>query len=323
MADTNREAKIAGLLEETSRTFALCIPQLPQPTRHEVGIAYLLFRIADTFEDATTWPRNSRLDALDDFCDLLQQPSPEMAEELSESWLKQPPCKHKGYLNLLSETPDVVGAFLTLSEGARTVISKHVLRTARRMASFVARADASGHVALRDFEDLRAYCYAVAGIVGEMLTRLFVRDRSELAPVESYLSKRAPLFGEGLQLTNVLKDAAVDEQHGRRFLPENVDRTRVFELAREDLNAAAEYTLALQRADAPNGIVSFNALPLRLAIATIDRVEQDGPGSKLSRTEVFDIVSDVQFALRSGRPVVDHQASAEPPSHFGSGVPAP
>jgi farnesyl-diphosphate farnesyltransferase len=41
------------LLTKTSRTFALSIPELPEPTMREVTIAYLLFRIADTFEDAT------------------------------------------------------------------------------------------------------------------------------------------------------------------------------------------------------------------------------------------------------------------------------
>src|SRR5580658_3414801 len=52
MADVDR------LLLHTSRTFALAIPQLPEPLRREVGVAYLLFRIADTFEDATRWPRS-------------------------------------------------------------------------------------------------------------------------------------------------------------------------------------------------------------------------------------------------------------------------
>jgi len=42
-----------GLLQKTSRTFALAIPLLPEPTRTAVGAAYLLFRVADTFEDAT------------------------------------------------------------------------------------------------------------------------------------------------------------------------------------------------------------------------------------------------------------------------------
>ncbi|HZD06425.1 MAG TPA: squalene/phytoene synthase family protein, partial [Longimicrobiales bacterium] len=44
-------ADLGRLLDRTSRTFALNIPLLPQPTRREVTVAYLLFRIADTFED--------------------------------------------------------------------------------------------------------------------------------------------------------------------------------------------------------------------------------------------------------------------------------
>ena len=44
---------VDDLLQKTSRTFAITIPMLPMPTRQEVGVAYLLFRIVDTFEDAT------------------------------------------------------------------------------------------------------------------------------------------------------------------------------------------------------------------------------------------------------------------------------
>ena len=61
------------LLVRTSRTFALAIPLLPSPPRREVTAAYLLFRIADTFEDATRWPRASRLAALSDFARLLEE----------------------------------------------------------------------------------------------------------------------------------------------------------------------------------------------------------------------------------------------------------
>jgi phytoene/squalene synthetase len=43
---------LADLLQRTSRTFGLAIPRLSEPTRTEVTIAYLLFRIADTLEDA-------------------------------------------------------------------------------------------------------------------------------------------------------------------------------------------------------------------------------------------------------------------------------
>ena len=39
-------------LDVVSRSFALCIPQLDEPFRDHVGLAYLLFRVLDTVEDA-------------------------------------------------------------------------------------------------------------------------------------------------------------------------------------------------------------------------------------------------------------------------------
>ncbi|MBK8057261.1 MAG: squalene/phytoene synthase family protein [Gemmatimonadetes bacterium] len=45
------------------------------------------------------------------------------------------------------------------------------------MATFVSR-ETDGPVHLRDLADLRAYCYTVAGIVGEMLTELFLPGAS-------------------------------------------------------------------------------------------------------------------------------------------------
>ena len=62
---------LPGLLERTSRTFALSIPLLPEPTRLATTLAYLLFRLADTFEDAAVWPRARRAEALTDLLALL------------------------------------------------------------------------------------------------------------------------------------------------------------------------------------------------------------------------------------------------------------
>src|SRR5438552_18417468 len=60
-------ADLDALLAKTSRTFALAIPFLPEPTRREVTIAYLLLRIGDTFEDATGWPTEKKTAALTEF----------------------------------------------------------------------------------------------------------------------------------------------------------------------------------------------------------------------------------------------------------------
>lgn len=297
-------ADIPDLLEKTSRTFALSIPLLPEPTRDEVTVAYLLFRIADTFEDATAWPRDRRTGALEEFCRLLEAPRREDAPRLAAEWARHVPVEHQGYRELLRETPFVLERYASLEEEGRETILRHTVRTARGMAGIVERTDGDGVLRLRDLQDLRDYCYIVAGIVGEMLTDLFLSRRPRLDPVAPYLRERSARFGEGLQLVNILKDSATDANEGRLYLPPEVGRTEVFELAHRGLEAAAEYTLALQEAGAERGIVAFNALPIRLALATLARVEEGGPGSKISRDEVWTIVEGLERALDEGWPAV-------------------
>lgn len=295
------------LLERTSRTFALSIPRLPDPTRREVTVAYLLFRIADTFEDTTAWPRRERIEALDLFCDLIGEAPGEDVEAHARRWATEMPLEHDGYRELMEATPFVLDEFRDLRAGGREHIREHLTRTARGMARYVERTD-DGRLELRGLRDLRDYCYIVAGIVGEMLTDLFLLGRPGLREVEDVLRERAADFGEGLQLVNVLKDSATDAREGRIYLPDGVDRQEVFRIARGDLDRAAEYVLALQRSGAEPGIVAFNALPVRLAWATLDAVEERGPGSKISRPELWTIVESLEDALSEDRPAVPRPA---------------
>ena len=294
---------LEDLLEKTSRTFALSIPVLPEPTREQVMIAYLLFRIADTFEDAAHWPPRKRIEALQEFRDLLAGYSREAAQRLAGKWTADGASPHAGYRELIAETPSVLEAFFALDPDAVASVRDHVSRSAEGMARFVARAD-GGVLVLNDMIDLRAYCYSVAGIVGEMLSELFLLKREPLLAIAPYLRERASTFGEALQLVNILKDAAVDETEGRSFLPRSVPRAEVFDLARTDLIIAAEYTLALQRAGAPRGIVEFCALPAELAWATLRKVEERGPGSKVSHLELFAIRKRLERSLDRNDPAV-------------------
>ncbi len=306
---TARGERLQDLLVKTSRTFALAIPQLPDPTRGEVTISYLLFRIADTFEDASVlWRRPQRLRALDEFDRLLAEPSRSEVESRVAVWLAEPPTEHPGYLELLTETPAVFGALLDLDPAAAEAIRKHTRRTTRLMAEFVTKTDDGGVLRLEDLDDLRAYCYAVAGIVGEMLTDLFLLGSEALTPAADYLRERASAFGEGLQLVNILKDSVEDADEGRNFLPPGVDRDEVFALARADLRSAAEYSRAIQAAGGPPGVIAFTALPVELAWATLDRVEAKGPGSKISRARVFAIYHDIHSRIAKGRPVLERAA---------------
>jgi farnesyl-diphosphate farnesyltransferase len=268
-----------------------------------VTIAYLLFRIADTFEDAAHWSPAQRMDALAAFGALLATPSPVEAARLASSWTARGVSPHRGYADLVESTPVVLSAFGRLQPAAVDSIRAHVVASARGMARFVARTEGD-RLTLESLEELEEYCYVVAGLVGEMLTDLFLIGRPSLADDAPFFRERAARFGEALQLVNILKDRGADAAEGRRYLPSGVPLAEVFALARRDLAVAGEYVARLQRAGAPRGLVEFTALPSELAWASLERIETSGPGSKVSRPEVLRITRRVRRALdRAESPV--------------------
>ena len=295
---------IQNLLDRTSRTFALAIPLLETPPRHEVSVSYLLFRIADTFEDATRWSRQRRLDALGAFTQLLRNPEHYGAHALGRAWRDERPSDDEGTLELLEELDGVVRELDGFSSVRRRLIVQHVARTAEGMTEFVRRADEDGGLKLVDAQDLQRYCYVVAGIVGELLTELFIESAPHLEAVRPELMERQAAFGEGLQLVNILKDADADALEGRSYLPSSMDRENVFAIAKADLRAASEYVLLLQRANAPRGTVEFTALPVLLAHAALEQVERYGPGSKVSRARVSELLGKLRCDVDDGLPVL-------------------
>src|SRR3954469_25203248 len=137
-------ADLEQLLISTSRTFALAIPLLPEPTRQEVILSYLLFRVADTFEDAASWPRSLRVEALARFDELLANPGRDEIEEVSRRWAEEVPCEQPGYQELLAALPLVLGLFFPPPPRAVGVVREPRPRTSRGMAGFVSRTDDHG-----------------------------------------------------------------------------------------------------------------------------------------------------------------------------------
>ncbi|MFU8830969.1 MAG: squalene/phytoene synthase family protein [Wenzhouxiangella sp.] len=77
----------------------------------------------------------------------------------------------------------------------------------------------SGLHGLADIAQVDEYCYFVAGVVGEMLTELFCCYSPEIQSRRSRLMRLAPSFGQGLQMTNILKDVWEDHRRGTCWLP--------------------------------------------------------------------------------------------------------
>lgn len=282
---------IEELLQSTSRTFALSIPLLPHPLDHKVTLAYLIFRIADTLEDADHLDPATRQLGLQTFCQLLDDMSDQSVREWSQEWTAKRPSDNADYNRLLRETPQVMSAVRELNASARDAIVHHAQRSARGMAEFLDRADEAGHLSLSSLHDLRRYCYFVAGIVGELITDLFVSEWDNLAEIT--LRDNAAAFGEGLQLVNILKDSTDDAKCGRAYLPMNVPIDEVYTLAFDDLEKAEDYVETLRTAGAPGGYIAFCDAPVQLAKATLETVRVHGPGSKVPRAETFALLHDV------------------------------
>ena len=289
---------LTDLLVRTSRTFALAIPCLPLPVRHEVTVSYLLFRITDTIEDATQLNAKEKLAALDRWADVLDQivssgapPAEGLPTQPLTLDLPRPPSSNTDDLDLMHELPFVVQSAALLRPPVRQAIFGSLRTSLSGMRRFIAAGTPSGEVRITSLEDLREYCYVVAGVVGELLTEVFLLGTDGLSEVREELDAHARWFGEGLQLVNILKDADDDLRDGRVFIPRDVTRQHLFEFTREDLRQADAYLQVLKKAKAPQGFMAFTELPLLLAWRTLETVEQFGPGSKLSRTEVLRLLA--------------------------------
>src|SRR6202023_2100412 len=124
-------------------------------------------------------------------------PDPCAIAATGRAWAAEVPCGQPGYPDLLAELPQVLEAFFALSPAAVELIREHTLRTSRGMAGFVARTDDRGELRLRDLDDLRGYCYVVAGIVGELLTELFLLGHPALGARAPAPRGRPRALGEG------------------------------------------------------------------------------------------------------------------------------
>lgn len=303
----DRSVRLADLLAKTSRTFALSIPLLDRPLRDEVTIAYLLFRIADTIEDEVDWSIDDKASALRVFSSLLSDGDfRAVAPDLLQS-MTTVRVDHAGYTTLMADAIFVLEAFSELDAAPRSAIARHLTRTVAGMADQIESDVIPGDVA-----SARAYCYAVAGIVGELCTELFVCRNARLAPIADRLMTLAPVFGEGLQLVNILRDERADADAGRRYIPEADCRDELFNLAKQDLHDAAEYVRTLEQHGAQPGTVAFNTLNVALAFETLALVGTQGPGAKISKSRVAEMFERIRDHAESGRPIaplLDHSAA--------------
>jgi farnesyl-diphosphate farnesyltransferase len=295
------------ILQGVSRTFALTIPQLPPRLATVVSNAYLLCRIADTIEDDKRMPFAGKRRFSDRFIAVVagREPAAAFAAEL---------------LPLLSESAsadekDLVGhteAVVRITHGFNARQRAALERCIRIMADGMARyQETDVSRGLEDLRDMDGYCYHVAGVVGEMLTELFCDYSAEIDRHRAELMRLAVSFGQGLQMTNILKDIWDDQKRGMCWLPREVfarfgasldglqpgGNGAAFEqglgfligVARAHLENALRYTLLIPAHE--TGIRRFCLWALGMAVLTLRKINtrrafRSGQEVKISRRSV-------------------------------------
>ncbi len=306
-------------LTGVSRTFALTIPQLPETLRPAIGNAYLLCRLADTIEDAaalTPADKRARFDLLVAGLD-----NPDAAGELGATLSGELPSATAAEQELVTDTRRVFRIFHGLPPEQQRPVRRCVAIMAEGMGHFENRKAADGLATTTEFH---AYCYRVAGVVGEMLTELFALDVPAIARDTTAMRARAVAFGQGLQMTNILKDVWDDRARGVCWLPRDVFarhgitltagepwhqseafRNGILELvaaAHGHLRHAMAYTLAVPR-DQP-GIRRFCAWAVCMALYTLRNIHrQPGFSSaeqvKIPRWRVHTVVTGCGLAVHN------------------------
>lgn len=216
----------SALLQGVSRTFALTIPQLPGALYGVVANAYLLCRIVDTIEDEVSLSAQQKEYFCSEFIEVVKtgdnaEPfAVELAPLLSGQTI---PAEH----TLIHVLPRVIQITHSFDAEQKEALAACVQTMAEGMPGFQAQNLKGG---LATMTDMDRYCYFVAGCVGEMLAKLFCHYSPEIAAHREQLLALSVSFGQGLQMTNILKDIWDDAGRGVCWLPQDIFTETGFDL---------------------------------------------------------------------------------------------
>jgi len=216
------------ILPRVSRTFALTIPELPKELRVAVGNAYLLCRIADTIEDDAELAADDKAYWHTEFTRVVETCAG--GQIFGQALVDQlAPATSADERRLVADTDLVIAVTASLSARQREAISRCVRIMCAGMPDFERNASLEG---LATLAHLDRYCYFVAGVVGEMLADLFCDCDPAIDTASAELQRLAVSFGQGLQMTNILKDIWDDHDRGVCWLPRDVFARHGFDLSR-------------------------------------------------------------------------------------------
>lgn len=307
------------ILQGVSRTFALTIPQLPPALARAVGNAYLLCRIADTIEDDATLTLADKQYFSDWFVRVVNGEA-DAAAFAADLHPRLSPAATAAEHDLIAHTAAVLRVTHSLNRPQRAALTRCVDIMMQGMIHYQGTESMDG---VADQPALDRYCYYVAGIVGEMLTELFCDHSNAIARHRNVLMPLAVSFGQGLQMTNILKDIWADRARGACWLPRDLFQSNGITLSQVEpgsnppgfekgmlhligiahghLHNALRYTLLIPPAEA--GIRRFCLWALGMAVLTLRKLHArpdyaHGDEVKITRRAVRATVLASNLAVR-------------------------
>ena len=272
-------AELESLLKEVSRSFYLSLRFLPSSVREYLSLAYLLARATDTIADCESagspqyrhdllsrWPVLADTDFFQEVAALI--------------------VDHPGEQRLLHRLPEIFATLHQTESTGRGLIQK--------VLGFILQGQKQDLLkfpgAFTSASELEEYTFLVAGCVGQFWSEILAWKIPHWsnAPTSEMitLGKR---YGQGLQLVNILRDAAEDTANGRTYLPGSGTlaerRAHWIPIAREWLSAGKSYVSHL------NGwCLRITAdLPWQLGLATLEKITPTSERAKITRGQVRQI----------------------------------
>ena len=212
--------KIDNLLESTSRSFYPTLKYLPKKVRGQIGLLYLLARVADTIADSKHGDTDELLILLRSYNEVAQGKSDKLPDFSSLAEIQDNPHEAE----LLRNVGDVVEGLEVYPKEDRErmlecldiIVSGQILDLER-----FGPANEGGNIsALNDNLELDDYTFRVAGCVGVFWTKMSLAHIISIPPEqEKEFFEKGVRFGKALQMINILRDIPEDLRFGRCYIP--------------------------------------------------------------------------------------------------------
>jgi farnesyl-diphosphate farnesyltransferase len=213
--------KIDNLLKTTSRSFYPTLKYLPKKVRGQIGLLYLLARVADTIADSKSGETEELLKLLRDYNQVAQGNSNDLPDFSKLAEIQENPHEAE----LLRNVSDVVDGLMVYSEEDRQrmlecldiIVGGQILDLER----FGPAKEGGNLSALSDNLELDDYTFRVAGCVGVFWTKMSLAHLISLkSEKENDFFEKGIRFGKALQMINILRDIPEDLRFGRCYIPE-------------------------------------------------------------------------------------------------------